>query len=109
MQYEYIRTGYFKYGKSIRQLSRDTGHCRETINKVIKGIFPEYKMIKERPAPVLGDFKIIIKEWLERPPVQASDFRHPTWQEAAAQTFAAIHAVRPDLNTEQASEKPRGG
>ena len=76
MQYEYIRTGYFKYAKSIRQLSRETGHCRETINKVIKGIFPEYKMIKERPAPVLGDFKVIIKEWLESDQQVARKQRH---------------------------------
>ena len=66
MQYEYIRTGYFKYGKSIRQLERETGHCRKTIRKVIKGIYPEYKMDKERRSTVLGAFKGIINDWLTK-------------------------------------------
>ena len=65
MQYDYIRMGYFKYGKSIRQLEKETGHCRKTIRKVIKGIYPEYKLTKERPCPVLGDFKEIINDWLK--------------------------------------------
>lgn len=66
MQYEFIRTGYFMYGKSIRQLERETGHCRKTIRKVIKGIYPQYKLCKSKPCPVLGDFKEIINDWLTK-------------------------------------------
>ena len=32
--YSYIRTAHHVYGKSIRQISRETGHSRETIRKV---------------------------------------------------------------------------
>lgn len=64
MQYEYIRTGYFQYGKSINQLGKETGHCRKTIRKIIKGVYPKYNMTKERPAPVMDNFKEIINDWL---------------------------------------------
>ena len=34
-QYSFIRTAHRVYGKSIRQISRETGHSRETIRKVL--------------------------------------------------------------------------
>jgi len=34
-QYEYIRTAHCVYGKTIRQIARDTGHSRSTIKKAL--------------------------------------------------------------------------
>jgi hypothetical protein len=36
-QYEYVRTAHRIYGKSVRQISRETGHDRKTIRKVLRG------------------------------------------------------------------------
>jgi lambda repressor-like predicted transcriptional regulator len=35
-QYEFIRTAHRVYGKSISDLSRQTGHSRNTIKKAIR-------------------------------------------------------------------------
>jgi hypothetical protein len=35
-QYSFIRTAHRVYGKSIRQISRETGHSRETTRKVLR-------------------------------------------------------------------------
>ncbi len=35
-QYSYIRTAHRVYGKKIKQLSRETGHCKNTIKKLIE-------------------------------------------------------------------------
>jgi len=42
-QYELIRTGYRVYGKNISELSRQTGHSRNTIKKAIRGEPLSYK------------------------------------------------------------------
>ena len=34
-QYDYIRTAHRVYGKTIRQIARDTGHSRNTIKKAL--------------------------------------------------------------------------
>lgn len=65
-EYEYIRTGHFVYEKSIRQLQRETGHSRQTIRKVIEGVYPKYHIKKEKVCPAIGDYKEIIKSWLEK-------------------------------------------
>ena len=36
--YELIRTARRAYGKSIREIRRETGHHRETIRKALKGL-----------------------------------------------------------------------
>ena len=43
-QYDYIRTANRVYGKSIKEISRETGHSKNTIKKVLK----EYKKSFER-------------------------------------------------------------
>ena len=39
-QYELIRTASRVYGKSIRQIRRETGHHRTTIRKALAGTDP---------------------------------------------------------------------
>jgi len=34
-QYTYIRTAHRVYGKSIREIARETGHNRKTVRKVL--------------------------------------------------------------------------
>ena len=52
-QYELIRTAHRVYGKSIRQIQRETRHHRVTIRKAVKGLEPEYRRVKPVPHPVL--------------------------------------------------------
>jgi len=42
-QYEYIRTAFRVYKKSIKQIVRETGHSRNTIRKVLRDEIPRYK------------------------------------------------------------------
>ena len=53
-QYELMRTAQRVYKKSIRQISRETGHTRKTIRKVLQGLEPKYRR-KEEPACVVMD------------------------------------------------------
>ncbi len=64
-QYEYIRTAYRVYGKSIREIERETGHDRKTIRKVLSGEYCGYSKREHQPHPALGEFLEIIDGWLE--------------------------------------------
>ena len=57
-----------------------------------------------------------IKEWLVSPEVRptrdadgSTGFRHPTWAEAAAETFAAVYGDHRPRSVDQTSDNPRGG
>jgi len=64
-QIETIRRAYFVEGKSIREISRQYGHCRRTVRKAIQGSGPwEYMLEKQRPQPVIGPYKARIDELL---------------------------------------------
>lgn len=63
-QYELIRTGCRVYGKNISELSRMTGHSRNTIKKAIRGEPWGYKAREHQPFPVLGPYLSTITEWL---------------------------------------------
>jgi len=63
-QYEFIRTGYRLYKKSIKRLARETGHSINTIRKIIKGEFQGYKQRENQPYPTLGGYLEIIDSWL---------------------------------------------
>jgi len=75
-QYEFIRTGYRVYGKSISELSRITGHSRNTIKKAIKGEPWGYKERKHQAFPVLGPYMGVIDRWLEGDRGQPKKQRH---------------------------------
>jgi len=64
-QYDYIRTAHRFYGKSIKQISRETGHSRNTIRRALKGEYSNYKSRQQQPYPVLGPYLTIIDKWLK--------------------------------------------
>ena len=45
-QYEMVRTAHGVYKKSIRRISRETGHTRRTIRKVLAGQEPQYRRVR---------------------------------------------------------------
>ena len=52
-QYEPIRTAKRAYGKSIREIARDTGHHRVTIRKALCGEEPKYRRRKRVKCAVM--------------------------------------------------------
>ncbi|MBZ5555509.1 MAG: IS21 family transposase [Acidobacteriia bacterium] len=64
-QYELIRTASRVYHKSIRQIARETGHCRKTIRKVLKGMEPLYRRQKSRFRPRMEPVAAVVQGWLE--------------------------------------------
>jgi len=75
-QYEYIRIAHRVYGKSIRQIQRETGHARPTIRKVLRGELVGYKSRETQVYPVLGGYKQIIEGWLKEDKEQGKKQRH---------------------------------
>jgi transposase len=64
-QYEYIRVAHRVYGKKIREISRETGHSRNTIRKVLKNEYIGYSPRQKQPYPSLGPHLRTIDKWLE--------------------------------------------
>lgn len=58
---------FFIEGLSIREISRRTGHARDTISKYVKQDAPppQYTLQKERSAPVMDTYIPIIEKWIE--------------------------------------------
>ena len=75
-QYELVRTAHRVYGKNISELSRMTGHSRNTIKKAIRGEPWGYKERQHQPFPALGPYIEIINRWLERDKSQPKKQRH---------------------------------
>lgn len=75
-QYEMIRTGYRVYGKNISELSRITGHSRNTIKKAIRGEPWGYRERENQNYPVLNDYRKIIEMWLESDKEKPKKQRH---------------------------------
>ena len=75
-QYEYVRTGYRVYGLSIAELSRQTGHSRTTIRKVLQNELSGYQKRSYQPFPVLQGYMHLIDSWLEDDKEQHSKQRH---------------------------------
>jgi len=55
-QYEFIRTAHRVYGRNISELSRMTGHSRNTVKKALRGEMWGYKERHQQPFPVLGEY-----------------------------------------------------
>ncbi len=65
-QYDYVRTGYRVYGKKIKQISRETGHSKNTIKKALRGEYIGYRPRgQQQPYPVLGPYLGVIDRWLK--------------------------------------------
>jgi transposase len=75
-KYEYIRSAKRVYGKSIHQISKETGHDRKTIRKVLRGEPYEYSHRERQPYPVLGAHLNTIDEWLTADKEQPKKQRH---------------------------------
>jgi transposase len=63
-QYDYVRAAHRVYGKTIRQIARETGHSRNTIRKALGGQLTGYRAREHQPYPVLGPYLAIIDRWL---------------------------------------------
>lgn len=75
-KYEYIRIAHRVYGKSIHQISKETGHDRKTIRKVLREEPYEYSQRDQQPYPVLGPYLGIIDGWLDGDKEQSKKQRH---------------------------------
>ena len=75
-QYELIRIAHRRYGKNISELSRMTGHSRNTIKKAIRGETWGYKERTQQPFPVLAPYIPRIDKWLEADKKQEKKQRH---------------------------------
>ncbi len=64
-QYDFIRTAHRAYGKTISELSRMTGHSRNTVKKALRGEAWGYSERKKQPFPVLGGHLETIDGWLK--------------------------------------------
>lgn len=75
-QYEYIRIAHRVYGKSIREIQRETGHDRKTIRKALKEEIQEYATRSGQDYPVMGPYQEKIRVWLEADKEQPKKQRH---------------------------------
>lgn len=75
-QYSFIRTAHRVYGKSIRQISRETGHSRETIRKVLRQEPFGYTTRQQQAYPMLGVYLPVIDGWLEEDKSRPRKQRH---------------------------------
>jgi len=75
-QYEYIRTAHRVYGKSIRQIQKETGHSRVTIRKVLQGEFTECRQKSVKSYPVLEKHRETIEVWLKEDRENPKKQRH---------------------------------
>lgn len=75
-QYDYIRTAHRIYGKSIRQIARETGHSKNTVKKVLKNEYVGYSIREHQPFPILESYIRIIDKWIEADKEQPKKQRH---------------------------------
>jgi transposase len=75
-QYSYIRTAHRVYGKTIKQIARETGHSKNTIKKVLRGEYSGYKPRIEQPYPILGPYLNLIDQWLKDDKKRPKKQRH---------------------------------
>ena len=75
-QYEYIRIAHRVYGKTIREIARETGHSRNTVKKVLNNEHIEYSPRQNQSYPSLGLYLPIIDKWLQDDKDQPKKQRH---------------------------------
>jgi predicted transcriptional regulator len=75
-QYSYIRTAHRVYGKTIREIARDTGHSRNTIKRALREEHSGYSARERQPHPVLGPYMVIIDRWLTEDKDRPKKQRH---------------------------------
>ena len=75
-QYELMRTAHRVYGKSIRQIARETGHHRKTVKQAILGAEPQYRRKKQIRKPVMDAVSSIVDQWLQSDQLRPRKQRH---------------------------------
>jgi len=75
-QYGYIRTAHRVYGKTIREIARDTGHSKNTVKKALRSQYVGYQPRICQPYPVLGPYLGIIDRWLKADKESPKKQRH---------------------------------
>jgi len=75
-RYEGIRIAHRVYGKSIRKISKETGHSRATIRKALKEETCSYSKREQQPYPVLGAYLETIDQWLTCDKEESRKQRH---------------------------------
>jgi transposase len=75
-EYEMIRTAHRGYGKSISELSRLTGHSRNTVKKAIRGEPWGYKERSNQAFPALAPHLETIDGWIEGDKSRPKKQRH---------------------------------
>ena len=64
---EAIRRAYYLEGKSKRQIAREQGRSRKTVDKAVENKPPQpYRLTKPKPAPVFGAYRSRADELLAR-------------------------------------------
>ena len=115
-QYEVIRTAHRVYKKNISELSRMTGHSRNTVKKAIRGEPWRYRERAKQPFPVLGPYLTIIDEWLLNDREQPKKQRHTARRiynrlvtehgysgaESTVRRYVRIDKVKPGLDVPEA-------
>ncbi len=75
-RYEHIRTGYRIYEISKSELARQTGHSRNTIQKMLENEHLGYKNRSNQTLPVPEPYMRLIDSWLYGDKEQQSKQRH---------------------------------
>jgi transposase len=75
-QYELVRTAHRVYGKNISEISRTTGHSRNTIKKALRGEGCGYKERQHQAFPALEPYLEVINRWLKEDKVNNKKQRH---------------------------------
>jgi len=75
-RYEGIRIARRVYGKSIRKISKETGHSRPTIRKALKKETCSYSKREQQPYPALGPYLETIDQWLTGDKEECRKQRH---------------------------------
>jgi transposase len=75
-QYAHIRTAHRVYGKKIREIARETGHSKNTVKKALRREYCGYSKRQCQPYPVLGPYREMIDDWLQRDKDQPKKQRH---------------------------------
>ena len=60
-QYDYIRQAHRLYGKKVKEISRETGHSKNTVKKALRQEYIGYHTRENQPYPALGSYIKIIE------------------------------------------------
>ncbi|TBL67346.1 IS21 family transposase [Paenibacillus thalictri] len=75
--YEFIKKQHHLLGKSIREISRETGYSRQVIRKALTFTeIPKYQLTKPKSCPVSDPVKETVQQWLRHDGLMPVKQRH---------------------------------